>query len=143
MANQVTGKIIYLSPTQKLKATQSGNEYDKREMAIAVQRYDPDTGIPSLDNDNTPMFSFIGDKCRLLDGLETGQTVTVSFILQGRRYRGNDGKEKIINDIRPIGVRLAGQQPAAPAPQQAQDAPNPAPEPQQPKGTDINDDLPF
>lgn len=145
---KLTGKIIYIYPTQQL-TTKNGNAFQKRDFVVAMQSFDRDTGEATIDNDNTPVLTLTGDRCSQLDNIKQGDIVTVDFYLRGRRYRDDAGKEKIITDINVTSVKQNAmlilpvtnpprvvpiETPATPAaPAQA-----PAPQPKDP-----NDDLPF
>lgn len=129
MANFIIGQILVIGDTQNLTSQNTGNTFTKRSLIISVRRFDPNTGEPVNDYENTPEFSFIGDRCRDLDQFKVGQNVAVYFDIIGRKYTPQGGTEKIINDIRPYKIELygraAGEQPQpAPAPQ-----PNPQPQP--------------
>ncbi len=129
MANFIIGQILSIGPAQTLTA-QNGNSFTKRSLIISVRRFDPNTGEPVNDFENTPEFSFIGDRCRDLDQFRVGQNVAVYFDIVGRKYTPQGGTEKIINDIRPYKIELYGraaneQSQSAPAPQS-----NPRPTPQ-------------
>lgn len=134
---KITGQLLHVYPTQQLQS-KSGNQYQKRDFVIAVQTFDRDTGEPTVDPENTPQLTVTGDRCAQLDNIVKGQMVTVTYSLRGRRYRGEDNKERIINDINVISVTASGgaaaAAPAQPAPVQQQ---TPAPAVQQ------GDDLPF
>lgn len=107
-ANQIVGQITTIGPTQNLTA-KSGNPYQIRELVISVRRYDPNTGEPVTDWENTPKFNFFGDKCRELDRFQIGQMVTISFDLNGRKFMNADGVEDIITEARPYRIELYGQ----------------------------------
>lgn len=126
MANQVIGQIVSIGQTQSLTA-KNGNAFQKRDLVISVRRFDPNTGEPVTDWENTPKFSFMGDKCRDLDRFQVGQMVTVSFDLQGRQYQNASGVTDIITEARPYRIELYGQRTAQ------QSAPQPTPEPAYPQ----------
>ena len=107
MANFIIGQILFIGDAQTLTA-QNGNSFTKRSLIISVRRFDPNTGEPVNDYENTPEFSFIGDKCRDLDQFKVGQNVAVYFDIVGRKYTPQGGTEKIINDIRPYKIELYG-----------------------------------
>lgn len=145
-ANQIIGQIASIGPTQSLMA-KNGNAFQKRDLVINVRRFDPNTGEPVTDWENTPKLSFMGDKCRDLDRLQVGQMVVISFDLQGRKYTTANGETDIITEARPYKIELYGQrtsqpmvQPAvAPAqaqpqyPQQAHSMPQAQAQPQYPQ----------
>lgn len=147
MANTIIGQIASIGPTQSLVAKNSGNSFQKRDIVINVRRFDPNTGEPVTDWENTPKLSFMGDKCRDLDRFQVGQMVVISFDLQGRKYTTANGETDIITEARPYKIELYGQrtshptvQPAvAPAqaqpqyPQQAHSIPQAQAQPQYPQ----------
>lgn len=117
----------------------------KKGIVIDCTRFDPYTGERGFEN--TPMLEFIGDRCAELDKYQVGQIVTISFDVQGTRYRNRDGVEQIFTRVQPYRIepRQTGQ-PSAPVQQ-----PSPQPIYQQPQNftpsVDENgnekDDLPF
>lgn len=74
MAYELTGKIKLL---QEPRTFDSG--FTKREMVVIVD----DGRYPQEIN-----LEFVQDKVSLLDDLQPGQTVTVSFDIRGREYNG-------------------------------------------------------
>lgn len=107
MANCIIGQILAIGETQTLMSN-NGNSFTKRTLVVSVRRFDPNTGEPVNDYENTPEFSFIGDRCRDLDLFYVGQNVCVYFDLVGRKYTPTSGQEKIINDVRPYKIELYG-----------------------------------
>lgn len=113
MANQITGKILYIYPTQQLPSKDGSKTYLKRGIVIDCTRLDPYTGERGFEN--TPLLEFIGDKCSELDNYQIGQIVNITFDVQGTRYRNKDGVEQIFTRVQPYRIepRLT-QQPSAP-----------------------------
>lgn len=74
MAYDLTGKIKLI---QEPKTFDSG--FTKREMVVIVE----DGKYPQEIN-----LEFVQDKTALLDGLQPGQEVTVTFDIRGREYNG-------------------------------------------------------
>ena len=74
MAYELTGKIKLL---QEPRTFDSG--FTKREMVVIVE----DGKYPQEIN-----LEFVQDKVSLLDNLQPGQTVTVTFDIRGREYNG-------------------------------------------------------
>ena len=74
MAYELTGKIKLI---QEPKTFDSG--FTKREMVVVVD----DGKYPQEIN-----LEFVQDKVALLDTLQPGQEVTVSFDIRGREYKG-------------------------------------------------------
>jgi hypothetical protein len=74
MAYELTGKIKLI---QEPKTFDSG--FTKREMVVTVEdgKYAQEINL-----------EFIQDKVALLDDLQPGQEVTVSFDIRGREYNG-------------------------------------------------------
>lgn len=117
MANTIIGQIASIGPTQSLVAKNSGNSFQKRDIVINVRRFDPNTGEPVTDWENTPKLSFLGDKCRDLDRFQVGQMVVISFDLQGRKYTTANGETDIITEARPYKIEAYGQRPSQPSSQ--------------------------
>lgn len=113
MANTIIGQIASIGPTQSLMA-KNGNAFQKRDLVINVRRFDPNTGEPVTDWENTPKLSFMGDKCRDLDRFQVGQMVVISFDLQGRKYTTANGETDIITEARPYKIETYGQRPSQP-----------------------------
>ena len=116
MANTIIGQIASIGPTQSLMA-KNGNAFQKRDLVINVRRFDPNTGEPVTDWENTPKLSFIGDKCSDLDRFQVGQMVIISFDLQGRKYTNANNETDIITEARPYKIEAYGQRASQPAPQ--------------------------
>ena len=74
MAYDLTGKIKLI---QEAKTFDSG--FTKREMVVIVE----DGKYPQEIN-----LEFVQDKTSLLDNLQVGQEVTVTFDIRGREYNG-------------------------------------------------------
>lgn len=152
MANEITGRIHSISPTQQIATKDGQSLYLKREFVLDCTRHDPWTGEAGYEN--LVKMEFSGDKCQLLDAFTAGQVVTVAFTVQGVKYK-RDGKDEIFTTIRPYKIeeRKGGPrpqaQPAAQAqqmPPQAQAQPQQPQQAQQPYGTvypQRNDPLPF
>lgn len=123
MALQVTGKVYSVGQTVSIPA-KNGQPFLKRELVLDITRFDPYTGERS-QYENFPMFEFSGDKCKELDGLKTGQVVTVSFELQGAFFKGQDGKDKNFTRVRAYKVEVRQSQQPQPQQQQVQQAQQP------------------
>nr|DAO79959.1 MAG TPA: Single-stranded DNA-binding protein [Caudoviricetes sp.] len=151
MANKQTGRVLAIGQTQSI-ALKDGKTLLKRELLLDCTRFDPYTGVRDTF-ENTPLFEFSGDKgVAMLDGIQVGQVVSVSFDLQGTRYE-KDGQAKYFTRVRPYAIedvktktqQQAAQQPApqpkpqyvAPQPQYAVPQPTPQAAPQD------NSNLPF
>lgn len=128
MANSIVGVITAIGDTQNL-TSKSGNAFKLRDLTLMVRRFDPNTGEPVTDNENTPQLTFMGDRCDELNNYAPGQMVTVYFDIQGRKYTDQAGITKIINDIRPYKIEAYQSRSVQPAPSaQPQSAPQSAPQ---------------
>jgi single-strand DNA-binding protein len=74
MAYDLTGKVKLIQETQTF-----GSGFQKREMVVTVE----DGKFPQDIN-----LEFVQDKISLLDALQVGQEVTVTFDIRGREYNG-------------------------------------------------------
>jgi len=74
MAYELTGKVKLIQDAQTFN---SG--FTKREMVVTVEegKYPQDINL-----------EFVQDKVNLLDALQVGQEVTVTFDIRGREYNG-------------------------------------------------------
>lgn len=132
MANQITGKIISISPSQQVASKDGSKMFVKRSLVMDCTRFDQYTGERGFEN--TPLMEFFDDKCKELDRFQPGQVVTVSFDVRGTRYTNRDGATQIFTRLVPYRIELhqrsatsASPQPSQPATQAApQAAPQPA-----------------
>jgi hypothetical protein len=115
VAYELTGKIKLI---QEAKTFDSG--FTKREMVVIVE----DGKYPQEIN-----LEFVQDKAALLDALQPGQEVTVTFDIRGREYNG-----RYFNNLQGWKVSLQGSNSEEPPPPSAQDYPSPS---------DFDDDIPF
>ena len=114
MAYELTGKIKLI---QEPKTFDSG--FTKREMVVIVE----DGKYPQEIN-----LEFVQDKVALLDALQPGQEVTVSFDIRGREYNG-----RYFNNLQGWKVVIEGY-----------DTTSPAADSQYPTPSDFgDDDIPF
>lgn len=124
MANTIVGVITSIGDTQNL-VSRNGNAFKRRDLIIMVRRFDPNTGEPINDSENTPLFTFMGERCDELNNYKPGQMVTIYFDIKGRKYTDQQGIMKIINDITPYKI-VAYQPSYQPATHQQQVTPQPA-----------------
>ncbi|MEZ5569923.1 MAG: DUF3127 domain-containing protein [Halioglobus sp.] len=96
MAYELSGKIKLI---QEAKTFDSG--FTKREMVVIVE----DGKYPQEIN-----LEFVQDKVALLEGLQPGQHVTVSFDIRGREYNG-----RYFNNLQGWKIVTTGEEPAAPS----------------------------
>ena len=118
MAYDLTGKIKIV---QEVKTFDSG--FTKREMVVIVE----DGKYPQEIN-----IEFVQDKVALLDTLQVGQEVTVTFDIRGREYNG-----RYFNNLQGWKIVTLGDEPAFTAEEQS-------PVTNIGASTDFNDDdIPF
>ena len=149
MANQITGKIYKMTPTQAIVSPKTGNTFYKREIVLDASRFDQYTGERKFDN--YPMLEFSGEQgCRLLDEFKEGELVTVSFDLNGTQYQDKQtGETRYFTRVRAYKIERAGlqAQPQSAPPQAAPAQAAPQPQPQPPGEAfppEVDDDgLPF
>lgn len=134
MANTKSGVVLAVGQPQQLKSKE-GKVFNKRSLYVDCTTFDPYTGQRS-QYENKILFDFMESKMSLLDNIQVGQVVTVSFDLQGSELKEQDGRVKYFVHVRPykIDVRQV-QQPLQPQYQQ------PAPPAYQPP--QVEDDTPF
>lgn len=114
MAYRISGRVLQIGAPVNL-SSKSGTQFTKRDLVIIVRKFDPYTGVPSEESDNTPKFTFMNSNCQLLDNIKVGDIVTVSFDVSGRSY-DKDGRTEYFTDLRPFRVdqqRQTYQQPQA------------------------------
>lgn len=83
--NQETGRIELITPTKNVGKSK---EFLKRTIVIDTE--DEGAKYPNLIE-----FEAVQDKCALLDGFTKGQTVTISFFVNGRYWKNpktNEGR---------------------------------------------------
>lgn len=103
MANQITGKILYIYPAETIVG-KSGNGITKRSIVIDCTRFDQYTGERGYEN--TPMLEFIGEKCNELDNFHLGDIVAITFDIQGTKYTNKDGVESVFTRVQPYRIEL-------------------------------------
>lgn len=149
--NQISGRILQVGEPQSIQ-TKSGTPFTKRELVLDTTRHDMWTGERS-QYDNYAVLEFTQDNARLLDGLRTGDVVTVDFTVEGRKTQDRQtGETRYYNTLRGYKVAMLRQGiQASPSmqspgyasdvpPQYANAAPRQRPAPQPAQG---NDQLPF
>lgn len=123
MANQVTGRLVAIGKTETLQ-TKSGSAFQRRDFLLDARTFDPYTGELSQYENLLPL-DVGGERCADLDHFHVGDTVTVSFALQGRTWKTADGQEKRLTSVRCYRIEAYG----AP-PRQLSTAQAPVPQPQ-------------
>jgi hypothetical protein len=117
MAYDLTGKVKLIQAAQTF-----GSGFTKREMVVTVEdgKYPQDINI-----------EFVQDKAGLLDNLQIGQEVTVTFDIRGREYNG-----RYYNNLQGWKI-TAPKTESGFAPETATSGRNEIPQP------DFDDDIPF
>ena len=96
MANTITGTVETVSQLIEIP-TQSGKSFSKRELTLNCTTYNSQTGEPM---ENFVKIEFSNDKASLLDSVQPGQRIVVSFTLNGRKYQKRDGTIDCFTSIR-------------------------------------------
>lgn len=105
MAYRITGRVLSVGNKIEIP-TKSGNTMTKRDLIINVIKFDPNTGLPTADESNTPKFTFIGEKANSLENLTRGDVVRIDFEIAGRSYE-KDGRTEYITEARPFRIDVA------------------------------------
>ena len=143
MANTKSGVVLAVGQPQQLKS-KGGKVFTKRSLYVDCTTFDPYTGQRS-QYENKIMFDFLEGKTSLLDNIQVGQVVTVSFDLQGSELREQDGRVKYFIHVRPFKVEVRqAQQPQVPQQVQGSNPPQPL-LPTQPtyQPPQVEDNMPF
>lgn len=109
MANQVTGRLVAIGKTEDLQ-TKSGSTFQRRDFLLDARTFDPYTGELSQYENILPL-DVGGERCADLDHFHVGDTVTVSFALQGRTWKTADGQEKRLTSVRCYRIEAYGAPP--------------------------------
>ena len=120
---KVTGKLFDIKETQQVSET-----FKKR---LFVLEYVENPQYPEYVS-----FELIQDRCSLLDGLQPGQEVEVSFNLRGRKWINPEGETKYFNALQAWRIEAIAQV-TSPAPQEEKLTQNTTAEGKE------EDDLPF
>lgn len=83
----LTGKYFGAKPTQLV----GQNNYAIRNFYLDITD-NPEYPPP-------PEFQLKGDKVNLVDNLQRGQTITVKFNIDGRKYTNHEGKAGVITNL--------------------------------------------
>ena len=129
MANTISGKVHKITKVQEIKG-KTGNSFYKRILVLDAARYDTHTGERMFDN--YPSFEFSGDAMKQLENYKEGDYVTVSYDINGREVKDENGNVRYFNSIRgykvePYGSKADTQSPAGNTVIQAPKPPKPTP----------------
>lgn len=120
MANTISGKVIAISQVQSVPSKDASKQPTQmRQLLLDCTRFDPYTGERS-EYENTPIFDFRGENMRLLEGIQPNDVVTISFDVNGYKYKDEHGKTKVFTYIRPY--QIVKREKKQQAPKQAQPA---------------------
>lgn len=104
MANTISGKVIAISQVQNVQSKDASKQPTQmRQLLLDCTRFDPYTGERS-EYENTPIFDFLGENMRLLEGIQPNDVVTISFDVNGYKYKDEHGKTKVFTYIRPYQI---------------------------------------
>lgn len=109
MANSKTGVVLAVGQPQQLKS-KSGKTFVKRSLYLDCTTFDPYTGQRS-QYENKILFDFMESKTSLLDNIQVGQIVTISFDLQGSEITEQNGRKKYFTHVRPYNIEVRQMQP--------------------------------
>lgn len=104
MANTKSGVVLAVGQPQQLKSKE-GKVFNKRSLYVDCTTFDPYTGQRS-QYENKILFDFMEGKMSLLDNIQVGQVVTVSFDLQGSELKEQDGRVKYFVHVRPYKIEF-------------------------------------
>ena len=111
--NTKSGVVLAVGQPQQL-TSKGGKTFTKRSLYVDCTTFDPYTGQRS-QYENKILFDFMESKTSLLDNIQVGQVVTVSFDLQGSELTEQDGQVKYFVHVRPFKVEVRqAQQPQVP-----------------------------
>lgn len=103
--NTKSGVVLAVGQPQQIASQKSGKTFVKRSLYLDCTTFDLYTGQRS-QYENKILFEFMENKASLLDNIQVGQFVTVSFDLQGTEITGQDGQPKHFIHVRPFGVEV-------------------------------------
>jgi hypothetical protein len=128
---KITGTIKVLNPT-----VQVSEKFSKREFVLTenTSQYPQDI-----------LFQAVQDRCALLDGMNVGEQIEVSFNLRGREWTSPQGEVKYFNSLDAWRIDKVGQgMPAGgPSNMDLNAVPNANPVDALLTANDETDDLPF
>lgn len=142
-ANSKTGVVLAVGQPQQIQS-KSGKTYTKRSLFVDATTFDPYTGQRS-QFENKLLFEFMEKRASVLDNINVGDVVTVSFDIQGSEYKDQTGQTRYSINVRPYDVEVRPKpQQYAPQPQPQQYTPQPQPMPDQPASAGFYpSDMPF
>lgn len=139
MVNQITGTIIEIGQEQVFPSKSGGSDFRKRQLVLDCSRYDQMTGEKL---ENYVSIEFTGKRLEELTQHSVGDYVTVSYVLQGRKYV-KDNITKYFTNI--LGIKVESNQDYKAESYHAQEKimAQPAPVQTNPQANYEDDKLPF
>ena len=125
MSFEITGKLI-----EKFDAQQVTDRFRKREFVLETSE-----NVGTSEFVETIKFQLTQDRCDLIDNMNTGEEVKVSFNIRGRRWEKN-GQVSYFNNLEAWKMDKVAQG-------QINDVPPPPTEADIPAEEEPTDDLPF
>lgn len=125
MSFEIEGKLI-----EKFDAQQVTDRFRKREFVLETRE-----NVGTNEFVETIKFQLTQDRCDLIDNMNVGDDLKVSFNIRGRRWEKN-GQVSYFNNLEAWRVEAAVQ------PQQGEDPPPPGMD-DMPAEEEPTDDLPF
>lgn len=104
MANTKSGVVLAVGQPQQI-TSKSGKVFTKRSLYLDCTPHDGITGERS-QYENKILFDFMESKTSLLDNIQVGQVVTVSFDLQGSEITEPNGQVKYFVHVKPFKVEI-------------------------------------
>ena len=104
MANTKSGVVLAVGQPQQV-TSKGGKVFTKRSLYLDCTPHDGITGERS-QYENKILFDFMESKTSLLDNIQVGQVVTVSFDLQGSEITDPNGQVKYFVHVRPFKVEV-------------------------------------
>lgn len=115
MSGTKSGKVIGISQVKSVPSKDASKQpIQFRQLVLDCTRYDPYTGERSQFED-TPLFEFRGENMKLLDGIQKGDVVTITYDVNGYKYKDAEGKTQIFMSIRPYQLQKREKKQEAPA----------------------------
>jgi hypothetical protein len=87
---EISGTIVTVM--EAVNVSKTGSEFMKREFVLEYIEDKPE--YPQLIK-----FELIKDRCTLVNGLQNGDKVTVSYNLQGRKWTSPQGEDKYFTTL--------------------------------------------
>lgn len=107
MANQISGRIYYISPVQEIQG-RTGNIFKKCELWVTPCYFDRNSGEPTDGQvEETIKIDVTQERIAMLNTFAAGNDVTVSFDLRGRLYTDRENNTKCITSVEMRSIRAS------------------------------------